>query len=337
MSAGARRAAMLAALMSLMACAPMVQRAGLRGAPPHLAADVFVAGDGAALPYRAWLPDNPGHGAPPKAVIVALHGFNDYSMAFAGAAEYWRRRGIATYAYDQRGFGETAEPGIWPGTETMTGDLADFTRAVRRRHPGAPVYLLGLSMGGAVALKALAEDGFPKVDGAILSAPAVWGRETMPFFYDLTLWLAAHTVPWLHLDGSGLKRVASDNEEMLIALGRDPLVIKGSRTDTLYGLVNLMDEALEAAPGVDVPLLVLYGRNDQIIPPEPVRLLAERLGVGARDGRRLAHYEKGYHMLLRDLQAETVHADIAAWIFDRAAALPSAADADALERLAAKP
>ena len=40
----------------------------------------------------------------------------------------------------------------------------------------------------------------------------------------------------------------------------------------------------------------------------------------------VAFAQKGYHMLLRDLQAETVWRDIAAWIADASAPLPSAAD-----------
>ena len=47
-----------------------------------------------------------------KAVILALHGFNDYSNAFAMPARLWAERGIASYAYDQRGFG--GAPGLRP-------------------------------------------------------------------------------------------------------------------------------------------------------------------------------------------------------------------------------
>ena len=81
-----------------------------------LAANVaaaIVTADGYRLPLRRWLPEGE-----PATVIVALHGYNDYSNAFADAAPVWAEAGIATYAYDQRGFGRTTDPGIWPGAET---------------------------------------------------------------------------------------------------------------------------------------------------------------------------------------------------------------------------
>jgi alpha-beta hydrolase superfamily lysophospholipase len=119
-----------------------------------------------------------------------------------------------------------------------------------------------------------------------------------------------------------LKITASDNRDMLLALGRDPLVIKETRLDALYGMVNLMDAALEAGAGFPGPALILYGAQDEIIPKEPMGRIIGALG----GSKRLALYEGGYHMLLRDLRAEVVWADIAAWIADTTAPLPSGAD-----------
>src|SRR5205814_80154 len=73
---------------------------------PRFAGRGFVTADGTVLPLRQWLP-----AGPVKAVILALHGFNDYSNAFEGPGDAWAKRGIATYAYDQRGFGAAPERG----------------------------------------------------------------------------------------------------------------------------------------------------------------------------------------------------------------------------------
>jgi acylglycerol lipase len=96
------------------------------------------------------------------------------------------------------------------------------------------------------------------------------------------------------------------------ALGRDPLVIKATRVDAIYGLTNLMDEALSRAQKLTLPTLVQYGKNDQIIPKEPTFLMLDRMPHTTRK----AFYEHGYHMLLRDLQGEKPLADITAWITD---------------------
>jgi acylglycerol lipase len=78
---------------------------------PRFTAESFVAADGQVLPLRRWLPPGGNGAGQVKAVILALHGFNDYNNAFEGPGEAWAKRGIATYAYDQRGFGAAPERG----------------------------------------------------------------------------------------------------------------------------------------------------------------------------------------------------------------------------------
>ncbi len=305
-------------------CVPRVEPAGPFVGSPVLVGSHMTAGDGAALPVRRWMPD----GAP-RAVILAIHGFNDYSNAFDAPAKFWSARGIAVYAYDQRGFGAAPGRGLWAGTSTMVADARAMAELVRARHPRTPLYLVGVSMGGAVALLALTDNGAPVADGAVLVAPAVWGRRHMGAFERGTLWLLAHTMPWYPLTGQGLRITPSDNMEMLRALGRDPLVLKETRIDSVYGLVGLMDAAFAAAvsPALTVPTLVLYGNRDEIVPAGPT---FDMLKAMTRNGAvRAAIYPDGYHMLLRDLDAERVLADIAAWIDAPRAPLPSGADAEA--------
>lgn len=321
------RSVLFAVLLTLAACAPTLQPMGPRQAAPAITDTAFATADGLSLPLRRWLPDGR-----PRAVILALHGFNDYSNAFDAAGRWWAARGVATYAYDQRGFGAAGVRGIWPGTDTLAADLLDAAAAVKARHPDTPVFLLGESMGGAVVLTALAgRDLPPGVAGAILSAPAVWSRDTMPFYQRWALAAAGWTVPWMELKPPrNLNIRPSDNNEMLRALGRDPLVIKATRVDAVRGLTDLMDAAMRDSARFTVPSLVLYGANEQVIPPLPREKAMRRfpLAPSPGTGPRLALYPNGWHMLLRDLQAETVWRDVLAWIGDRAAPLPSGADAE---------
>ena len=312
-------AAALALLLA--ACTPQFVPAGPAVEEPRLGDGYWVTADGLELPLRAWLPE-----APPAAVILALHGFNDYSAAFEAPGSWWAEHGIATYAYDQRGFGEAPHRGLWAGSETLSGDLVSLAALIRARHPETPFYILGESMGGAVAMVAFAENPGFGVDGAILSAPAVWARSTMPGYQRITLEIVAYVMPWGRLTGEGVRIQASDNIEMLRALGRDPLVIKKTRVDTVYGLTNLMDQALASADRVTVPLLLLYGERDEIIPQDPTLQAWNDLPAAARQRQRLALYEDGWHMLLRDLGAEVVLDDVSTWIADPGAPLPSGAD-----------
>jgi len=301
------------------ACSPVVRGPGLPLSEPVLAEAAIVAPDGMRLPLHRWMP-----AGEPRAVILALHGFNDYGNAFDAPARYWAERGIATYAYDQRGFGAAPGPGYWHGMDALVDDARTAAGLLRARHPGVPLVLLGESMGGAVAMLALTREGPPVADRVVLAAPAVWGWSSMPFGYRASLWLAAHLLPGMRLSGEGLEVQASDNVPMLIALGRDPLVIKETRVDALYGLVRLMDAADRAAtaPRPAVPLLVLCGQRDEIVPLEATQDFLRRLA----GPRRVAAYVQGWHMLLRDLQAAVVYEDVLAWLGDAEAPLPSGAD-----------
>ncbi|MGW8195627.1 MAG: alpha/beta hydrolase [Desulforhopalus sp.] len=251
-------------------------------------------------------------------MIIGVHGFNDYANFIKDNVPFFNRNNLAVYAYDQRGFGESKTRGRWSGGDVLAKDLATLVALVKEKHPAAPIYILGDSMGGAVTIVAMAKKLAPAVNGVILVAPAVWARSEMPFYQRWLLWVTAHTVPWKKLTGDFLKIMPSDNVAMLKELGNDPLVIKKTRVDTLYGLSDLMDEAYESAEFLDVRLLLLYGEKDEIIPQKPVIEFYQRLPSAGEGRQRLIIYENGYHMLLRDLQAERVMSDIVAWINDSA-------------------
>ena len=322
-------AAVVCLALALAACSAPRMPPGPGPSAPMLTDDSVLLDDGMALPLRAWLPERP-----PSAVVLALHGFNDYSNAFEGPGRWFSGRGVAVYAYDQRGFGAGPHSGLWAGTAQLAGDLGTMVDLLARRHPGVPLYLLGESMGAAVVIAAMTGPAPPRVDGVVLSAPAVWARETMPFHQRGALWLAARLIPWAKFTGEGLGIQASDNIEMLRGLGRDPLFIKETRVVAMDGLTDLMSAALEAGPRLKTPALVLYGVNDQVVPPDPTLRFWRSLPQDGAAAPRLALYQDGWHLLLRDLQAEVVLADIAAWIADPAAALPSGADLQAPQDLA---
>lgn len=305
----------LALSVFLFGCAAVAPPAGTTPTTPHVATDVFVTRDGVSLPMRQW--DASGK---PRAIILALHGMSDYSHAFDGQGRQWAASGITTLAFDQRGFGLSPNPGSWAGSDVMRRDFFDFAAAARARYPGVPLFALGESMGGAVLLTALASGEMPPLDGVILVAPAVWSRGDMPLSYRVVLFVAAHLVPGFIISNSSASHfvtvIASDNIEMLRALGRDPLFQKQTRVEALFGLVNLMDEARAAPrtmPANPPPILLLTGKKDQIVPgPATAGLIAD---LGPRADVR--HYDNGYHMLLRDLEGPKVSQDVADWVLSK--------------------
>ena len=284
--------------------------------------------DGSRLPYRAWLPVRE---EPPWAVVLALHGMNDSHDAWDYPAPAFTDAGIAVFAPDQRGFGATAQRGLWPGETALADDATEMAGQLRARYPKAKLILMGESMGAAVLMLAATGGNPPQADGYVLLAPAVWGRAQMNVFVRSSLWMATHLFPGLAVTGNAAGRVASDNRDALIALGRNPLTIKATRFETVGGVVDLMDAALAAAPRFQGPALLLYGGKDDIIPAGATRATWTALPAGPKR----AFYPSGYHLLLRDHGRAVPIADILAWI--RRPETPLAAEDEAARFLTTRP
>lgn len=281
--------------LALTACVAQRLAPGPGPTTPHfLDQGHWIAGDGYQLGLSQWQADKT------EIVIVALHGMNDYGQFIDAAAKHWQTRGITTYAFDQRGFGRTEGNGRWPGHEVMAEDARTFIALVRARHPNARVYLLGESMGAAVAMVAAAGRAEPIADGLILVSPALWGWSNLDIVKRSALWIMMRIAPGSRLTGRGLAIKPSDNENMLIALGRDPYVIKATRIDAVHGLVDLMEAAWQSAPAVTTPAMVLYADGDEVVPSGPIAQAAAKMPGTTR----IACFNDGFHMLLRDLKAE---------------------------------
>jgi len=304
---------MIASSLLLGCSTPKTQLSSGIAQEPALSKTEFFAEDGYRLPLTQFWPDST-----PDGIVVALHGFNDYSKAFENMCQYFVSKNMACVAYDQRGFGGTDFVGIWPEKGRLQKDLYLMVRQFRKQYPQQPIFLVGESMGGAVIMTAMADSRFSlseEVAGTLLYAPAVWARSTQPWYQQASLWLAVHTFPSWMPTGEGLGVQATDNIDALRAMGRDDKVIKATRIDTIYGLTNLMDAALLASKDVSIRTLVLYGDKDEVIPKQPTCEMLETM-KSVEESVAFIHYSEGYHMLSRDLQAERVFRDSFEWIID---------------------
>ena len=284
---------------------------------------VFTMRDGFVLPARVW---RPPAGVAPRGVVLGLHGFTDSRDAWAYAAPVFAAAGYTVVAPDQRGFGATADRGVWAGTQAMVDDAAELAGHLRAQYPGQRLVLMGESMGGAVVM-CLAARAPVTADAYVLFSPGVWGRAQMAPGVRGALWAASHLAPGWKLTGQEvpLEIAASDNFQALLALAHDPLTLRGSTVLMLRGLVDLMDAAQDAAPHLPANTLVLNGRRDQVIPPPATAAAWAKLPAGVRRG----FYLSGYHLLTRDLDRALVDADVLAWLDNPQGWLPSGADINA--------
>lgn len=311
---------LIACLGVLATCSPLRQSALVTeiSPMPRFEDNRFITFDGAELGLTVWEGEGPRSG---EIVIVGLHGMNDWANAFHMAAPWWAERGVTTYAYDQRGFGRSPGRGIWPEEELLRQDLRTAVEVARQRHPDATLAVVGISMGGAVAMTAFGSEDPPKdVDRLVLSGPGLRGWGALPVLYRPSLWLSSRLRRnWVVKPPRFIEIWPSDNIEMLRRNGQDPMMQRNNRIDMVEGVVSLMENAHDVADKLPPNTFVTYGAKDQVIPPAGMKRTAPKFPAHVRT----AYYPEGYHMLLRDLQAEVVFADVLAFLEDSGTALPS--------------
>jgi acylglycerol lipase len=276
--------------------------ARLRRGVPSLHPDALITGDAVRLPLTSWHPEEPA------AIMLGLHGYGDYRRAFRLAGPWLAARRIALFAYDQRGFGETESRGRWPGAGELVQDLAEAVLLLRERYPDLPLYLLGESMGGAVALAGLGRGEVTEVDRLILAAPAVRGRVPLRDLHDLALRLGALALPWLAV---ALRRGARPWLEAGEAarLADDPLILRQISLGSYDGLIELADLASEQPVVAMPPTLLLYGELDATIPRVAIDDLASGL-----DNLTTRFYPERHHLLLHEKDVAALLDDCLAWL-----------------------
>ncbi|MDD2875687.1 MAG: alpha/beta fold hydrolase [Acidiphilium sp.] len=302
-----RAGLLILAILALSGCAAPFRIPTSTARHPIVTDGDFTLASGARLPYRAWRP-----GRDPRAVVLALHGFNDSRDAWVMPAPRLAAAGIAVFAPDQRGFGAAPGRGYWPGTARLVSDARQMVATLHRRFPGVPLSVMGESMGGAVALL-LGAQGDAAVASYVLVSPAVWGGKALASPLRASLAITNMFAPGLRLTGQQAHIRASDNIPALIAFSQDPLTIHATRIATIAGLARLMGQAQAACARFAPPhALILYGGHDQLIPKSAMAACWRELPASSSD--RTAYYPPDYHLMLLDHQRATPTDDIIGFI-----------------------
>lgn len=298
---------LLAGLTLAVVGASMVKpkrRKSKRSGALQLDGDAIKVGDGAILPMMRWTTEGE-----PRAVMIGLHGYGDYRRAFRLAGPWFAEHGVEVVAYDQRGFGETESRGVWPGADNLIQDFTDVVSVIKASHPELPLYVMGESMGGAVALAGLASGLVQGVDRLILAAPGVSGDMPLRQLHDSVLRLAALALPWLAIELRRGGRPWLDPSEAA-RLADDPLILRELSVGTYEGLVDLATVASQDLRGALPPTFLLYGELDGTIPRRAIDDLARNLD----DRDHIRYYMDRHHLLLHEADADVVFADCLRWL-----------------------
>jgi acylglycerol lipase len=264
----------------------------------------ITASDGAGVPYRLW------QASEARALVLLLHGACDYSGAFDEIGPLFAQNGLTALAIDQRGFGATSTRGKWRGKNRMIRDAIEAVVYLRMRYGAAlPVFILGESMGAALAVHIASRAPDLDLAGLVLSAPG------------------AISGTWRRLFGSALTRVLrffAPNSGLVverlsaweftpaaaIRLLSDPMVLRRIRPAALFGLFKLSRSAVDEAEHVRIPVLTMAGTKEDLLRLDCIRRLHDGL-AGEKDWER---FEGGPHLLLHWKHNDRVLDKVLAWL-----------------------
>jgi len=253
---------------------------------------------------QSWQPMGASRG-----VLVIMHGLKDHSERYSEFAESLTGQGFSVYAFDLRGHGRSAGTRVWVDSfDDYVDDLGSFIAYVKTREAGKPVFLLGHSMGGAIAtLYALRHP--TELAGLVLSAPAL--RANASGIEVASTHAIDALIPEAGIFQLDIEKFSRD-KAVVAACKQDPLVYQGPMpARTAAQLLDALDEIGKRMGELSVPLLDMHGTKDEITMPEGSKDLVAR---AASKDKTLKLYDGLVHDLLHEPEKEQVQKDVTDWL-----------------------
>ena len=262
-----------------------------------------------SLYYQSWLPARG-----PKAILLVVHGFAEHSGRYMNIVNHFVPKGYAVYGLDHRGHGKSE--GLRGYVERFSyylDDLKTFFDIVRSEHDDAKVFIVGHSMGGAIAT-AYAVEHQDEFDGLILSGAGLKMsngslRMLVPLVRILSMLLPKMGITFI--DVSTISR----DEDVVEAYVNDPLVYWGKIRARLGSeLAMVMQKLPQQMPEIVLPILIMHGTADRLVDPEGSRLLYEKI---SSEDKTLKLYDGFYHEIFNEPGREQVSKDMEGWLNTR--------------------
>lgn len=261
---------------------------------------------GTTLFYQQWKPAD----RPARAALAIVHGFGEHSELYHHLAEYFVPRGYAVFAVDLRGHGRSS--GARGHIRTWADyreDVDGLVENVRREAPALPVFLVGHSMGGLIAIEyALHQPA--RLAGLVAMGPSLGDIGISRFLVFLSRALS-RIWPTFSLD-TGLESAAMSRDAQAVArLEADPLV--HSRASARLGteVLDTIARVRRDAGELKIPILIQHGEADRVALPGGSLAFFESI---VYPDKELKTYPGGYHNLFVDLNWEEVMGDIDEWV-----------------------
>jgi acylglycerol lipase len=262
--------------------------------------------DSLTIYHQSWLPD-----VQPKAVVLLLHGLAEHSGRYAHVAKALTDSGYAAHTLDLRGHGKSDGKRTYVRSyDQYQADILQFRKLIELQHRELPLFVLGHSMGGNLALGHVL-DHQAGVRGLVLSAPAlVAGASLSPAKIRLAK-LVGRVAPGLRPEALSSDAISRDRA-VVEAYRADPLVFNGKITaGVAAALLRTMDTFPTRYAELTLPILLQHGTADALADISGTRALE----AAAVNAKVTSHYYDGlYHEIFNEPEQAAVLADTIAWL-----------------------
>jgi acylglycerol lipase len=267
----------------------------------------FTGAKGLEIYWQSWQ-----DAAPMRAVVVISHGAGEHSGRYQRVALALAELGYPVYALDHRGHGRSGgRRALVDRLDNAAADLDLLIDLARREHPDVPLFLLGHSLGGTIALRyALRHQD--KLDGLILSGP-VAAIDLPPAPVRLAVKALSAVAPWMPALGVDPAVVSRDPAEVE-AYRTDPLVHHGKLPlRTVAEIASATEAFPEQVGSLTLPILLVHGSEDRLAPVQGSRMVHKRV---SSEDKTLEIYEGFFHEVLNEPPEDRarVLADIVTWL-----------------------
>jgi len=260
----------------------------------------------AKIYYQGWLPDGDV-----KAVLLIVHGLGEHSGRYMNVVNHFLPLGFAVYGLDHIGHGKSdGGREVVVRFEDYTDTIRQYFTMVKAWQPEKPIFLLGHSLGGTIAVLFLL-DYQADFKGAIISAPLVRiPANITPLTIAMSKILSsvAPKSGILSLDATGISR----DPEVVNAYVNDPLVFHGKTPARLAAeMLKAMQRVTTETKMITLPFITLQGSADRLVDPGDAQLLYDQ---ASSNDKTIKIYKGVYHEVFNEPERSVVLKDVETWL-----------------------
>lgn len=256
--------------------------------------------------WRCWLPDTQ-----PKASILIVHGLGEHISRYDNLVNHLVPRGYALYGLDHEGHGKSQGQRVFVNRfRTYIDDLRTFHTMVCKDNPIFPVFMLGHSMGGLIAV-AYAADYQSDLAGLILSAPLLKAGESVSGGTIMAARILSALVPRTGVQALDSTFLCRD-KSVVEAYNNDSLVYRGKITARLGSeMFSTMSSVQQQLSSIRLPLLIMQGSDDKLVNQAGSMLLYEK---ASSTDKTLKIYDGFYHEIFNEPERDKAFKDLDKWL-----------------------